>query len=133
MLHFSRQGQLYSSHPSSQHHRFSVGGGKPAGRWDKWEGAILSSSSRWILPWQNPLPAPLRGLCWEYLWGARQDMPLPNKPSPRGRCTQALTPLYPETLVNSPNPVSSHQGELTLPNPQHCSAVQAETGSPGEI
>lgn len=39
-----------------------------------------------------PLAAPLRELCWEHLWGVRQDMPLPSKPLTHGRCTQAPTP-----------------------------------------
>ena len=79
-----------------------------------------------------PLSAPLQGLCWEHLWGARQDVPLPGKPSTCGCCTQAPTPPPPETSVNSLNPVC-HPRELTPLKPQRCPAVQAETGSPGEI
>lgn len=50
--------------PSQQQHRLGVGGGKPAGRWDKEEGAVSSSSSssRWILPRQNPSPCTSPGL-----------------------------------------------------------------------
>lgn len=109
MLHFSRQGQLYSSQPA---HCFGVRGGKPAGRRDRRE-----SCPHLLLPMDSATAKSL-SLPHGAVLGAslgREARRVPAKTP--GCCAQALTPPSPETSVNSLNP-ECHPREPTPTKPQ---------------
>lgn len=127
---FLQEGAALLLPPSQQQHCLGFGGGKPAGRWDKEEGAIpsSSSSSQWILPWQNPSPCTSLGL------GASLRS--------EARCAWQNLDLWvlhlgsdttiPGDLLTSLNPTCHPRG-LAPPKPQRCPGIQAQTGSPVKI
>lgn len=121
LLHFSRQGQLSSSHPASQQHRLGIGGGKR----HRQVGQTGGNPSILLLPMD---PAMAKSLSL-HLSGAGLGASLRSE----ARCAwQNLDLWVQHPQQHALNPVC-HPKVLTPPEPQRCPDVQAQTGSPGGI